>query len=144
MLWRSVSEKVIDSLHMSLHSMERAQCIRFSCLTGAGMSSCDTEAGGIILLHRQGKVNKSRDVGLVEPDVLETGCSGLDASQHPPAGDQGNVPSCKSVIEPIATPSDIESALEGYMEELKFEGVLEGCRSLAALDASEDLLHQQV
>ena len=82
------------------------------------MSSCDTEAGGIILLHRQGKVNKSRDVGLVEPDVLETGCSGLDASQHPPAGDQGNVPSCKSVIEPIATPSDIESALERYMEEL--------------------------
>ena len=24
MFWRSVSEKVIDSLHMSLHSMERA------------------------------------------------------------------------------------------------------------------------
>ena len=84
MFWRSVSEKVIDSPHMSLHSMERAQCIRFSCLTGAGMSSCDTEASGIILLHRQGKVNKSRDVGLVEPDVLETG-SGLDVSQHPPA-----------------------------------------------------------
>ena len=118
--------------------------IRFSRLTSAGMSTCDTEAGGIILLHRQGEVNKSRDVGLMEPNVLETGCSSLDTSQHPPAGDQGNVPSCKAVIEPIATPSDIESALERYMEELKFEGILERCRSLATLDASEDLLHQQV
>ena len=50
----------------------------------------------------------------------------------------------RAVIEPIATPSDIESALERYMEELKFEGVLEWCRSLAALDASEDLLHHAV
>ena len=35
------------------------------------MSTGDTEAGGIVLLHRQGEVNKSRDVGLMEPNGLD-------------------------------------------------------------------------
>ena len=48
--------------------------------------------------------------------MLETGCSGLDSSQHPPTGYQGDVPSGKSVIEPVATPGDIESALERYIK----------------------------
>ena len=51
MFWRSVSEEVVDSLHMSLHGMERAQCIGFSRLACAWMSTSDTKAGGIVFLH---------------------------------------------------------------------------------------------
>jgi len=88
--------------------------------------------------------NTESSVGLMEPNVLETGCGCLDSSQHPPTCYKGNVPSGKAVIEPIATADDIQSALEWCMEEFEFKGNLERCRSLATLDAPENLLHQKV
>ena len=65
-------------------------------------------------------------------------------TQHPPTSDQGDVPSSKAVVEPMASTCNIQSALEWDMEKFEFKCIFEWCRSLASLNAPKDLLHQQV
>ena len=77
------------------------------------------------------------------PYVLELGVGCFDTTKHPPAGNDGDVSGCKTVIEPMTVSWHVPF-LKWDVKELEVEGVFEWSRSLSSFDAADDLLHQLV